>query len=163
MNIVLVGMPGTGKTTIGELLAKKTGAEFYDADSLIEKLQSMCIAEIFKTKGEKYFRKIESDIIRNIPSDNTVVSLGGGAFENSDTRDFLLSGNNTVIYLKTSAQKIYERIKNDTTRPLLTDNMNIETIQNMLNIREKNYKLAHYTVLTDNRSADEIVNEILGK
>jgi shikimate kinase len=65
--------------------------------------------------------------------------------------------------LKTSAQKIYERIKNDTTRPLLTDNMNIETIQNMLNIREKNYKLAHYTVLTDNRSADEIVNEILGK
>jgi shikimate kinase len=74
MNIVLVGMPGTGKTTVGELLAKKTGAEFYDADSLIEKSQSMCIAEIFKTKGEKYFRKIEADIIRNIPSDNTVVS-----------------------------------------------------------------------------------------
>lgn len=163
MSIVLTGMPGSGKTTVGKLLAEKIGADFFDVDFLIEKSQKMCITEIFKTKGEKYFRQIEADIIRNIPSDNTVVSLGGGAFENSDTRDFLLSGNNTVIYLKTSAQKIYERIKNDTTRPLLTDNMNIETIQNMLNIREKNYKLAHYTVLTDNRSADEIVNEILGK
>ena len=163
MNIMLVGMPGAGKTTVGKLLAEKIGADFFDVDSLIENLQEMCIAEIFKTKGEKYFRKIESDIIRNIPSDNTVVSIGGGAFENSDTRDFLLSGNNTVIYLKTSAQKIYERIKNDTTRPLLANNMSIETIQNMLNIREKNYKLAHSTVLTDNRSADEIVNEILGK
>ena len=163
MSIVLVGMPGAGKTTVGKLLAEKIGADFFDVDSLIENLQEMCIAEIFKTKGEKYFRKIESDIIRNIPSDNTVVSIGGGAFENSDTRDFLLSGNNTVIYLKTSAQKIYERIKNDTTRPLLANNMSIETIQNMLNIREKNYKLAHSTVLTDNRSADEIVNEILGK
>jgi shikimate kinase len=121
----------------------------------------MCIAEIFKTKGEKYFRKIEADIIRNIPSDNTVVSLGGGAFENSDTRDFLLSGNNTVIYLKTSAQKIYERIKNDTTRPLLTDNMNIETIQNMLNIREKNYKLAHFTIITDNKHIEDVVRDIV--
>lgn len=163
MSIVLVGMPGSGKTTVGKLLAEKIGAVFFDIDSLIEKSESMSITEIFKAKGETYFRKIEADMIKNIPSANTVVSLGGGAFENADSRDFLLSGNSTVIYLKASPQTIYNRIKNDMTRPLLAGNMSIETIQSMLNIREKNYKLAHYTVLTDNKSADEIVNEILEK
>ena len=160
MNIVLIGMPGSGKTMVGELLAKKMNYNFVDVDSLIEKSQHLSINEIFASKGEAYFRKVEADIIKNIEGDNKIISLGGGAFENKETRELLLS-TCKVIYLTASAAVIYERIKSDKTRPLLNNNKSIETIQNMLNIREKNYKLAHYTVLTDNKSGDEIVNEIL--
>lgn len=160
MSIVLIGMPGSGKTTVAELLAKEMKFNLVDADSLIEQSQRMSINEIFAIKGEAYFRGIEADIIKNISGDNNVISLGGGAFENANTREFLMSSA-MVIYLKTSPQTLYERVKNNNQRPLLNNKMSLETIQNMLEVREKNYKLAHYTVLTDNKSAQDVANEIL--
>lgn len=160
--ITLIGMPGAGKTTIGKELSKELGIDFIDIDSEIEFLQEKNISDIFAQFGEKYFRKIESElIIKYAQADkNTIISTGGGAFENSESRDILIS-NTTVIYLKASPAILFDRTKNNKSRPLLNNN-NIKLISELLNIREKNYKLAHYTILTDNKTVQEIVKEILG-
>ncbi len=160
--IVLTGMMGSGKTTIGKLLSNKLNLEFFDIDTLIEEQEGIKISEIFSKHGEKHFRTIEKEIIKKIFSPtNSVISLGGGAFENTETRDFLLKNSN-VIYLKTSPEQIFDRIKNNKSRPLLCDNMNIETINNIINQRKHNYETASYIINTDNKKTNEIIEEITG-
>ena len=159
--IVLIGMMGCGKTSIGKKLSDIMGCELLDIDKIIVDKEQMTISNIFDTKGENYFREVEKDIIFNIcKSKNQIVSLGGGAFENIETQKFLLN-NFKVFYLKTSPEVIFNRIKNDKSRPLLKDNMNIETISNILNFRKPNYEKAHYTVVTDDKTPDEICKTIL--
>ena len=160
--IVLTGMMGCGKSTIGELLNKSLHCELVDIDSIVEREENETISEIFKTKGEDFFRNLEAKTIKNIfKKDNQIISLGGGAFENKTTREFLTQ-NAFVIYLKTSPEVIFERIKTDTKRPLLKNNMNIEKIKEILESREKNYKSAHLAILTDNKNPSEIIKEIMG-
>lgn len=159
-SIVLIGMPGSGKTSIAKALALKFGMNSCDTDHVIERNEKLSIAEIFASKGETYFRKIEADVALNLPKENFVISLGGGTFENSDVRLYLLE-NMHVIYLDTSPENILNRVKNSDSRPLLTNNMNLERICELLNKRAKHYKLAHYTVLTDNKSPEEICGEVL--
>ena len=158
--IVLTGMMGSGKTETGKLLASKLNLSFYDIDTIIEQNENCSISEIFEKKGEDYFRKIEQLMIKNILiPENQIISLGGGAFENAETRELLLD-KTTVIYLKTSAEIIYERIKNDTTRPLLKNNLTVERINDLIQIREKNYTLAKCVVLTDNKTLEQVAAEI---
>ena len=158
--IVLTGMMGSGKTETGKLLASKLNLSFYDIDTIIEQNENCSISEIFEKKGEDYFRKIEQLTIKNILiPENQIISLGGGAFENAETRELLLD-KTTVIYLKTSAEIIYERIKNDTTRPLLKNNLTVERINDLIQIREKNYTLAKCVVLTDNKTLEQVAAEI---
>ncbi|MGN0030554.1 MAG: shikimate kinase [Candidatus Gastranaerophilaceae bacterium] len=160
--IVLTGMMGSGKTSVGKLLAEKISSNFTDIDLEIEKKYGITISEIFAKFGEKYFRKIESEMISDVfKSENTVISLGGGAFQNDKIREFLLN-NSDVFYLKTSAQVIFERIKNDKSRPLLCDNMNADKINELIEIRKTNYESAPYTVDTDNLSQQKVVESILG-
>lgn len=160
--IILTGMMGSGKSTIGKLLAEKLNAKLIEIDNLIEKFEQTTISEIFKNKGEEYFRNIEQEIIfDNFKSENQIISLGGGTFENAKTRDFLLK-NAIVIYLKTSEKIIYERIKNDKSRPLLCDNMTIENIENIIKKREQNYQTATYTIVTDNKNPQDLTDEIIG-
>ena len=91
-NLVLVGMMGSGKSTIGRLLSKKLHFKFYDIDKIIENNQKMKIKEIFKKKGETYFRNLEEEITINILKiDNSVISLGGGGFLNEKIRKKNLS------------------------------------------------------------------------
>ena len=158
--ICLTGMMGSGKTTIAKLFASRYGIVFYDVDSVIEKQEGMSISDIFQKKGEGYFRLIEKNTIKSIfKNENMIISLGGGAFENEETRQFLLN-NSKVIYLQTSAQEIYNRIKNDNTRPLLCDNMSVEKINEILQKREKNYLLAHKVIITDNKTPEQIILEL---
>lgn len=160
--IVLTGMMGCGKSTVGKILADKLAAEHLEIDAIIETQENSKISEIFKIKGEAYFRQLEQKIIaENFKPENQIISLGGGAYENPQTREFLLKNSN-VFYLKTSPQVIFDRIKNDTTRPLLCDNMTVENITNILIKREKNYQSATYTIDTDNKNLEQIVNEIVG-
>lgn len=160
--IVLTGMMGCGKSTVGKILADKLTAEHLEIDAIIETQENSKISEIFKIKGEAYFRQLEQKIIaENFKPENQIISLGGGAYENPQTREFLLKNSN-VFYLKTSPQVIFDRIKNDTTRPLLCDNMTVENITNILIKREKNYQSATYTIDTDNKNLEQIVNEIVG-
>jgi shikimate kinase len=162
--IILTGMMGAGKSTIAKILAEKLNIKSIDIDSLIEQNEGEKISEIFSNKGEEYFRKIEKETIENIFTskvENLVISLGGGAFENNETREILLKKAN-VIYLQTSPEIIFERIKSNTERPLLCGNMSIEKISEILEKREKNYQTATYKITTDNKTPDQIAEEIIG-
>lgn len=160
--IVLIGMMGSGKTTIGKLLGEKLTLRSIDIDVIIEQNEKRTVSEIFQNEGEKYFRNIERETIKkNFTNKDLIISLGGGAFEDQLTQELLLK-NSTVIYLKTSPNVILERIKNNTNRPLLKNQMSVEKIQSIILQRQKNYELANITILTDNKNTDKIVEEILG-
>lgn len=160
--IVLIGMMGSGKTTIGKLLGEKLTLRSIDIDVIIEQNEKRTVSEIFQNEGEKYFRNIERETIKkNFTNKDLIISLGGGAFEDQLTQELLLK-NSTVIYLKTSPNVILKRIKNNTNRPLLKNQMTVEKIQSIILQRQKNYELANITILTDNKNTDKIVEEILG-
>ena len=160
--IVLIGMMGSGKTTVGKQLAELLGWTFIDLDEEIEKRENKKISQIFNDNGEQYFRKTEKEAIKEfINNEKTILSLGGGAFENEESQK-LLKEKSTVIFLKASCQKIFERIKNEIHRPLLHKNFSIETIEFILQKRKKNYEKAHYKIDTDKKTPQEISNDILG-
>lgn len=163
-NIVLIGMMGCGKTTIGALLAKNMPRYSYiDIDKEIELSTQKKISEIFLRHGEPFFRMIEAKKVQQIcKSSSQIVSTGGGVFEDEMNRQLLLE-NGYVIYLKASSKEIFNRIKNETHRPLLKKNFSIEKIEDILKKREKNYKKAHKIINTDNKTPDEIVKEIIGE
>jgi len=160
--IVLIGMMGCGKTTSGKLLGEKLNIPVMDIDEQIEKSSHKTVAEIFAQDGEMFFRELEKNTIKHLfKRENLILSLGGGAFENNETRELLLN-NSIVVYLKTSAQNIFARLKNNTDRPLLKNNMTVGKIQEIIDIRNKNYELAHFTISTDNKNPNQITDEILG-
>jgi len=160
--IVLTGMMGAGKSTVGQILAQQLQVEFVDIDSLIEKQENKSIAKIFEISGEDYFRTLEKNMIKNsFKPQNQILSLGGGAFENPETQEFLIS-NSTVIYLKASPETILERVKNNNSRPLLNNNNKLQKITEIINIRKQNYEKAHYIITTDNKNPNEVANEITG-
>ena len=163
-NIVLVGMPASGKTTIGTLLAEKLdGYSLYDTDSIIEKTQGMTINEIFEKFSEDYFRKLEYDTIKMVcTGKNRIISIRGGSFENPDNRATLLKFGK-VFYLKSDLDILYYRISQDSTRPLLQRENPRQVLENMLKKREENYKRAHFTVDTSSLSEDEIVRFIINE
>lgn len=159
--IVLTGMSGCGKSTVGKFLSENLNIKFIDIDEQIVQKENKSINEIFAQNGEQYFRKFEAQIIKELfENENLVISLGGGAFENEKTRNFLLN-NSIVFYLKTSEKVIYERLKNSFDRPLLNKNMTLEHIKSILNIRKNNYELAHFLIITDNKDIKEIGSEII--
>ena len=161
-NIVLIGMPASGKTTIGNLLAERLpDYTLIDTDSVIEKTQGLSISEIFEKFSEDYFRKLEYDTIKMIAKgDKKIISIGGGAFENPDNRATLLNFGK-VFYLKSDLDVLYYRISKDMTRPLLQKENPKKVLENMLTKREENYKKAHYIVDTSSMQEDEIIRFIL--
>ena len=118
-NLVLLGMMAVGKTTLGKIVAKKEGLEFIDTDSLIEKKNSMTISEIFKKKGEEFFRaQEEKETLKILNKKNCVISLGGGAFTNKKIRESILK-NSISIWLDIDLKIINKRLKWSKKRPLL--------------------------------------------
>ena len=161
--ITLIGMMGSGKTTLGKILSEKTNISAIDIDELIEQNENSTITDIFKTQGEEYFRKIEAKTIKELINSTNpqILSLGGGAFENEQTRELLLK-NSTVIYLETTPEEIFRRIQKTNNRPLLKNNMTIEKINEIITKRKDNYNLAHHKILTDGKTPSKIAEEILG-
>ena len=161
-NIILVGMPGCGKTTIGALLAEKLPDYVHiDLDSVIERTAGMNISDIFEKYSEDYFRKLEYDTIKLCcAGSKRIISTGGGAFENPDNRATLLKFGK-VFYLKTNPDILYDRLKEDSARPLLQKENPKEILNNMLKKREQNYIKAHYIIDTDLLDLNEIIGLIL--
>ena len=161
-NIILVGMPASGKTTLGNLLSEKLSDYILvDTDSLIEKTQGMTISQIFKNFSEDYFRKIEHDTIQMVcQGKNKIISIGGGAFENPHNRATLLNFGK-VFYLKSDLDVLYYRISLDGSRPLLQDENPRLVLENLLKKREENFKKAHYTIDTTSMSVEETVRFII--
>ena len=161
-NIILVGMPASGKTTIGNLLSKKlVNYTLIDTDNLIEKTHGMSISNIFEKFSEDYFRRLEYETIQMVCSGtNKIISIGGGAFENPNNRATLLKFGK-VFYLKSDLDILYYRISQDKTRPLLQNKNPKQILEKLLLKREENYKKAHFTIDTSSTSEDEIVRFII--
>ena len=163
-NIVLVGMPASGKTTIGTLLANQLNNYIHiDIDSVIEKTQGMKVSDIFAKFSEDYFRKLEYDTIKMVcTGKNKIISTGGGSFENPDNRATLLKFGK-VFYLKSDLDILYYRISEDSTRPLLQKENPRQVLADLIKKREENYQKAHYTIDTSVMSEDEIVRFIINE
>ncbi len=161
-NIILVGMPASGKTTLGNLLSEELSDYILiDTDSLIEKTQGMTISQIFEKYSEDYFRKLEYDIIQMVcQGKNKIISIGGGAFENPHNRATLLNFGK-VFYLKSDLDVLYYRISLDSSRPLLQKENPKQVLENLLKKREENFKKAHYTIDTTSMSEEETVRFII--
>lgn len=161
-NIILVGMMGAGKTFIGKALKDSyPQMKLIDLDELIENKQQIKISEIFKTKGEAFFRDLETNYIKTLcKSENQIISLGGGAFEREENRK-ILNENGYTVYLKAPADVLFERIKNETHRPLLQQGFGVEKVEEILSKREKNYEKALIVVDTSEKSSYNIISEIM--
>lgn len=161
-NIVLIGLMGAGKSTVGKALANVLNRDFIDIDEEIVKQENMSINDIFDQKSEAYFRELETQVITKFCNrKNTVISLGGGAFEKGVNREILLKSS-TVIYLYADANTLYERIKTDSSRPLLKCDDPRGKLNELLKKREPNYLKAHYTIDT-NKRLEEILENIQEK
>jgi shikimate kinase/shikimate kinase/3-dehydroquinate synthase len=159
-NLVFLGMMGSGKSSIGSLVAKKLKLNFIDVDKEIEKELGISISKIFETKGEDYFRKFEEKITLKILRINSVVvSLGGGAFVNKMIRKEVLK-NHISFWLNWNSEILLNRIKNSKKRPLAfnsTENELIDLIKKRSNI----YSKALYEIKCDRMSKNEIVKKVL--
>ena len=159
-NLVFLGMMGSGKSSIGSLIAKKLKLNFIDVDREIENELGLSISKIFETKGEDYFRKFEEKTTLKILKINSVVvSLGGGAFINKIIRNEVLK-NHVSFWLNWNNEILLKRIKNSEKRPLAfnsTENELIDLIKKRSNI----YSKALYEIKCDRMSKIEIVNKIL--
>lgn len=152
---------GTGKTTVGKLLAKKLRKKFIELDAFIEKKEHKKIAKIFSDFGEGYFRKIESDALKIVSLENDfVVSCGGGLIcHNNNVR--ILKNTGIVFNLTASSETIYNRTKNFTYRPLLNVLNPLRQIETLLKKREPYYAKAHYTITTENITPQEVAETII--
>lgn len=160
-NIVLVGMMGAGKTTVGELLATKLNRELKDIDRVIEQEQKKSIIEIFTDDGEEVFRKLESETIEKFSNmSDLIISTGGGALEKANNLSNLQK-NGIIIYLKADIEELFKRVKNETQRPLLKEQDPLEVIKKLIKKREKFYLMANITIITDNKSPEKITEEII--
>ncbi len=140
-NIILIGFMGCGKTSIGRRIASNFDFDFVDTDIAIQELSGLSINEIFRKYGEDYFRKLERNYCKlSALSKGYVIATGGGIIKNEINVDNLKI-NGVVVYLKCSPEKIYNNIKNDTSRPLLNGAKDkYALICQMLKEREPLYK-----------------------
>ena len=160
-NLVLTGMMGVGKSTIGQDLAGKLDMQFKDIDRIIEEKLSLSITDIFEKKGEEFFRKIEEEeTLNHIKQKNTVVALGGGAFINEKIRENI---NKLCIsvWLDLEPQHLFSRIKMNKRRPLLNSKSSEQDVKNLYEKRKKTYSLADYKIDCNLKTKVKIVKEIL--
>lgn len=160
VNIVLVGIPGSGKTTVGSLLAKHLGRKFYDSDQVIELRTSKSVPEIFTNDGESTFRQLEAETIQELlANDHAVISLGGGALKNEATRES--TKNQYVIWLTAGLAETVNRIGLNRNRPLLLGNVRGQ-LSTLMQEREPLYReVATLTIDTSDLSPEEVVNRII--
>ena len=163
MNIVLIGYRGTGKSTVGRLLAARLGREFVSTDAEIVKRAQRTIPEIVAQQGWDYFRDLESDICRELASrDQLVIDTGGGAILRAQNVE-ALKKDGTLFWLTASVETIAKRIVGDNQRPSLTGTKSfIDEIQDVLRERTPKYHAAaDHSIATDDRSINQLVEMLL--
>ncbi len=164
-NIILIGMPGTGKSTVGAILADRANIPFIDLDLLIEKNENKTITKIFEEFGEDVFRDIETKTLKELKG-KFILATGGGIVE-KDINKEILQSLGVVVYINTPIDTIYERIKNDKTRPLLQgDNPKEKLLKLFFKRKEKYENFAQIIIdneLEPNKTADKIYEKTIGK
>lgn len=162
MNLVLIGMRGSGKTTVAELLSKKLNRKFMETDKLLVKKAKITIPEIVSKYGWDHFRDLESEIIKDVCShDKAVISTGGGVVVRQENIN-VLKKNSRIIYLSAKTETLWKRIGSDPNRPSLSGKQGKDDLQTVLNQRKKLYlKTADYVLRTDGKSVLQITLEVL--
>ena len=158
--IYLIGPMGSGKSTMGRLLAKKLGLPYYDLDKLIEDQEKMSISDIFQKHNEKYFRDLESITLKQYSEEsNFVISTGGGCVLRDQNLYILRKG--LVIYLKISIETQFERVKNRTHRPLL-NNVTKDTLVQLDKERGSVYSdISNIEVDVSNLDKEDVLSTII--
>jgi shikimate kinase len=160
-NIVLCGFMGSGKTTIGKLLAKELRFCFVDTDALIEQSEGKKISDIFAEFGEEYFREIESKTVKEISlKTNTVIATGGGVVLSSKNTN-ALKQNGLVVLLKITPEEALKRLKDDTSRPLLMRPDKKQAVKSLLSLRQPAYISAADVVVDASENPQKTVQKIL--
>ncbi|HIB87761.1 TPA: shikimate kinase [Candidatus Poribacteria bacterium] len=161
-NIVLIGFMGTGKTTVGQQISKELWMPMVDTDTMVEVDNQMIIGEIFDRYGEGYFRNLETAAVRKVSKFKShVISTGGGVvlrFENLN----LLQENGLLFCLRATPEEIFERIKDESRRPLLKDPDPPNKIRQLLQARQAHYQHIEHQIETTNLSIEEVTNQIIG-
>lgn len=161
-NIVLIGFMGTGKTTVGQQISKELWMPMVDTDTMVEVDNQMIIGEIFDRYGEGYFRNLETAVVRKVSKFKShVISTGGGVvlrFENLN----LLQENGLLFCLRATPEEIFERIKDESRRPLLKDSDPPNKIRQLLQARQAHYQHIEHQIETTNLSIEEVTNQIIG-
>ncbi len=164
LNIFLIGMMGSGKTTVGHLLADKLGYRFFDTDVLIEKVTRKTINEIFAEDGEDAFRQLESKVLSELAAGTKLtIATGGGIVQRQFNWSYLHHG--LVVWLNAPVEVLIERLQNDTTRPLLKDTDPARSLQKLLDQRRRLYAEAdlHISISasdTPEQIASRVITEI---
>ncbi len=160
-NIILCGFMGCGKSTVGALLAKKTGMSFIDMDSYIEKKEQKTISSIFEEHGEEYFRALEREAAKELAEKNgLVIAAGGGTLvyqANVDT----LKASGKIVLLDISVETVAKRLENDTTRPLLNRPDKEEAMRELYNRRLPLYRAAADIVVDADNSPMQVCMDIM--
>ena len=160
-NLVLLGMMGVGKSTLGKIVAKKQGLKFVDTDFNIEKKFSMKISEIFEKKGEEFFRLWEEkEVLESLKKSKCVIALGGGAFMNKTVRDKILK-DSVSIWLDLNLKTLNKRTKWNIKRPLLDGKDNQKKINKLYARRKNIYKLSKYKINCNNLNKENIAKKII--
>ena len=156
-NIFLIGFMGTGKSAVAREIHDRYGMKLLEADALIAEKEGLSIPEIFKRKGEAYFRDLETDFLKSLKNmEHTVVSCGGGmALRSENVASMKELGQ--VVWLMASPSVILERVKGDTNRPLLQDNFDVDFIRALLAKRKEAYEIAaDLRIDTDGKTIEEV-------
>ena len=160
-NLVLTGMMGVGKTTIGKILAKKLKLKFVDTDKIIQIKEKSTIKKIFEDKGESYFRNIEKKTtLEELKKKNLVMALGGGAFIDGEIRRLILE-RSTSIWLRADLDTLVKRTEGRTHRPLLNDGNTRNTLEQLIVERYPIYAEADIVVDTGSNSVTVTCNRVI--
>jgi shikimate kinase len=161
-NIVLVGLMGAGKSTVGRHLGKRLQMEFYDSDTEIEQRTGVSISTIFEIEGEKGFREREEQIINELCHYSHIILATGGGSVLSENNRMVIQEAGHVIYLCTSAEQLYSRIRHDKSRPLMQTEKPLQTLRNLLQKREPYYlDVADSVIKTGRQRINVVINQIL--
>ncbi len=160
-NVFLIGMPGCGKSTVAQVYDWKCHEQVYDTDCIIESRYGD-ITKIFDTRGEKYFRDLETEVLKwvNGVESGCFISVGGGCVLREENVRIMKSDGNKVVYLRTELSTLEQRLKNDTSRPLLQGNLH-ERLQKLYAERAAIYEgVADIIVDTDGLTAEQVFDKI---
>lgn len=162
LSIIFVGLPGSGKTTIGRQLARRWGLDFVDTDHVIEHRLGCAIREFFAREGEDRFRDLEQQVVDDLTrSQGGVIATGGGAVLREANRRHMHE-RGQVIYLRSSPEDVFRRLRHDTARPLLQVDDPLQRLRSLYELRDPLYRdAAHFVIETGRPSVVMLVNMIV--
>jgi shikimate kinase len=159
--VVLVGMMGAGKTTVGRRLAARLGRHFVDSDEEVEKAAGMTIEDIFTTRGEAEFRAGEARVVARLLRDrDLVLGTGGGAFINPETRTLIKTAAISV-WIKADFELLFQRVQRRSNRPLLKTANPRQTLEELITVRYPIYAEADVTVQSRDVPQDQVASEVI--